>query len=207
MRVPALWHTLLRWTHGGESAAFLARSPAGEPRGHLVLDTRHDSPEVSVRELLGLEPDATRALLAHLAGYRGIFETARWPGGSFDPTAHLLRGGPSQSQAEPLMVAVLDPAGALVARGYPAGLTARLQLEVEGSGALVLDLDGSGAGRVTPGGTGAIRLTRRALAPLYTGFAGPRALRVTGGIEAPDDRLGALEAAFAGPSPWLADRF
>jgi predicted acetyltransferase len=207
VRGPALWHSLLRWTGGGESAAFLARSPAGEPRGHLVLDTRHTSSEISVRELLGLEPDATRALLAHLAGYRGIFETARWPGGAFDPTAHLLRGGPTRTQAEPLMIAVLDPAAALAARGYPAGLTARLELDVEGAGPLVLELDGSGTGQVAPGGAGAIRLGGRALAPLYTGFAGPRTLAITGGIDAPGDAVAALEAAFAGPAPWLVDRF
>ena len=166
------------------------------------------SSEINVRELLGLEPDATRALLAHLAGYRGIFETARWPGGPFDPAAHLLRGGPTRTQAEPLMIAMLDPAAALAARGYPAGLTARLELDVEGAGPLVLELDGSGTGRVAPGGAGAIRVGRRALAPLYTGFARPARSSSRAGSPAPG-RPRRARGRLRGPQPrgsWTASR-
>ena len=87
------------------------------------------------------------------------------------------------------------------------GLAVRLELDVEGTGPLALELDGSGTARVEPGGAGAIRLSRRALAPLYTGFAAPRELALAGGVDGPAGALEARAAAFAGPSPWLADRF
>jgi predicted acetyltransferase len=99
---------MFRW-HRGTSSVVVARAPGGAIRGAIVLDTEHASPCVNVRELLGLEPDALRTLLAHLAGYRGIFTTARWPGGAFDPAVELLRDAPDEIRPMPMMLRVLDP--------------------------------------------------------------------------------------------------
>lgn len=207
-RPAALWHSLLRWTGGGRSTAFLARSPAGEARGYLVLDTAHSDPVVRVRELLALEPAATAALLGHLAGYRGIFTGARWPGGPFDLVTAALRNKPSETHADPMMLRVLDPVAALRARGWPVGLAGRFALDVEGAGPLTAVLDGSGAAEVEPGGAGTVVIAPRGLAALFTGFAAPRALMAAGLLRAADPgELDLLGAAFAGPAPWIVDRF
>lgn len=212
-RVDALWHGLLRWNNGGRTSAFVARDPEGAARGSLVLDTLHSDPVVHVRELVGLEPDAARTLLAHLAGYRGFFETIKWIGGPFDPFAALLRESPERFEIDPAMVRLIDVPAALRARGYPAGLTAEVPLDVvdpilpANAGRLTLALDGSGAGEATRGGDGRVRAGVRGLAALYTGYATPQELALAGMLSGPPEDLAALAAAFAGPRPWLADRF
>lgn len=212
-RTAALWHALLRWTRGGTAAPVLARDPQGRPRGYALLDTSDSEDTVCVRELIALESDAARTLLAHLAGYRGIFERATWPGGGFHPFVHVLRDEPRESKASPVMFRLLDPAAALTARGYPPGVTATIELELidavlpANAGPLTLELDGSGAGRATRGGGGRVRLDVRGLAVLYTGHATPHELALTGAVDGPGGGLDALALAFAGPRPWLADRF
>jgi predicted acetyltransferase len=212
-RVPALWHALLSWNDGGRTTAVAARSPGGELRGTATLDTLHSDPTVRVRELVALEADAARTLLAHVAGYRGMFRDATWPGGPADPFAALLRDEPAQDRASPFMVRVLNVAAALEARGYPAGVTGDFGIEVtdgalpENGGRHTLRLDGSGRGRVEPGGDGRIRAGVRALAGLFTGHTTPHELALRGGLSGPAADLDGLAAAFAGPRPWLADRF
>lgn len=212
-RTAALWHALLRWTRGGATAPVLVRDPRGRPRGYGILDTSPANDEVNVRELVALDDGAARTLLAHLAGYRGIFTRATWPGGAFHPFVHLLRDEPQESKGSAVMFRLLDPAAALTARGYPPGVRATIELELTddvlpaNAGRLRLELDGSGAGRATAGGDGHVKLDVRALAVLYTGHAGPRELAVAGGLDAPAGHLDALALAFAGPRPWIADRF
>ena len=57
------------------------------------------------------------------------------------------------------------------------------------------------------GGDGNVRLDVRALAPIYTGFTTPRALRSQGRIDGDERSLAALGAIFAGPLPWMQDEF
>ncbi|HEX8102890.1 MAG TPA: GNAT family N-acetyltransferase [Solirubrobacteraceae bacterium] len=212
-RVPALWHGMLRWNGGGRTAAFVARDPAGAARGSVVLDTKPSNPTVNVRELIALEPAAARTLLAHLAGYRGMRTTAAWTGGPFDPFAAHLPESPEAIKTSPAMVRLIDVAAALRGRGYPRGLAAEIPFDVidpslpANAGRLTLALDGTGAGDARPGGDGRVRADVRALAALYTGFATPRALALTGLLDGPPAELDLLAAAFAGPAPWLADRF
>ncbi len=213
-RVEALWHAALQWTRGGATAPVLVRGPGGEPRGYALLDASHSDDTVHVRELVALDAGAARTLLAHLAGYRAVFERVEWPGGAFHPFAHLLRERPEHSEATPAMFRLLDPAAALAARGYPPGVTATVELEIsddvlpENAGRLTLELDGSGSGHVTPGGGGRVRAGVRELAVLYTGHATPRELILASdAFDAPAADLDALALAFAGPRPWIADRF
>ena len=213
-RVHALWHALLRWNEGGRTSAVLVRDPGGEVRGSAALDTVHSDETVHVRELLALHPDAVPALLAHLAGYRGMFSTAEWPGSPADPFAARLREEPEAVTSEPLMLRILDVAEALEARRYPLGLRGEVALEIEdpvlpeNAGPLTLELHGGDSGWTRRGGPpGRVRIHVRALAALYTSHATPRELVLTGLLAGPDDDLDFLAAAFAGPRPWLADRF
>lgn len=213
-REHALWHGLLRWNEGGRTVVVAARDPAGAIRGTAVVATRHTHEVVKAYELQALDADAARTLLAFVAGYRGFFPTANWWGGPADPFVALLREEPEDVRALPLMVRVLDVAAALAARGYPRGVEAAVELDVAdeslpaNAGPLVLSLDGSGAGRVEPGaGAGRVRVGVRALAALFTGHATPRELALRGGLTGPAEDLDVLAAAFAGPVPWLTDRF
>jgi predicted acetyltransferase len=52
-----------------------------------------------------------------------------------------------------------------------------------------------------------LRLTVRALAPLYTGHASASALRALGWLEGDDDAVAIADALFAGPAPATADFF
>ncbi len=211
-RVAPLWHAILRWNQGGVTTAALAVDPAGEPRGCVVLDTHRNQETVNVRELQALEPDAARTLLAHLAGFRSIFKDVVWRGSPADPFAALLRDEPRVDTA-PAMFRLLDVPAALAARGYPVGLESEIAFDVAdetlrgNAGPVVLTLDGTGTGHAERGGAGTVRVTVRALAALYTGHAGPRDLAIAGGLEAPEAELDRLAPAFAGPLPWIADRF
>ena len=73
-------------------------------------------------------------------------------------------------------------------------------------GRLHLALAG-GRATVEPGGSGGLKIGVRALAPLFTGHLGPRALAQLGWLEASERELSRAEAIFAGPAPWMADSF
>ena len=64
-----------------------------------------------------------------------------------------------------------------------------------------------GEARLEPGGRGEIRLHVRDLAALYTGFLPPSTLVQTGALEAPPEALELAATLFAGPLPWMLDRF
>lgn len=208
-RTPPLWHGLLGRTQGEQVAAVAAVDPSGEPRGYALAQTSHRDATVRARELIALEPDAARTLLAHLAGYRGVFDRVTFPGGAFHPFGHLLRDPPSEVRTSPAMFRLLDVERALAGRGYPCDLHATIELDVRdqvlpaNAGRVTLELDGSGAGTATPGGRGDVALDVRELAVLYTGHATPRELMLAG----PPAVLDALARAFAGPRPWIADAF
>ena len=60
---------------------------------------------------------------------------------------------------------------------------------------------------VKPGGEGRLQLDVRGLAPLYTGYLSPQALRAAGLLDGPEADLRSAAAAFAGPVPWMREGF
>ena len=111
------------------------------------------------------------------------------------------------------MVRAVDAAGAVAARGFPPGLAGAVDLDVHdrqcewNAGRWRFSL-ADGHGRLEPGGTGAVRLGASALASLWSGWASAHTLRRAGllaGGSAAD--LATLDAAFAGPTPWMPDFF
>jgi predicted acetyltransferase len=209
-RGAALWTALLRWSSSPVRVAVAERS--GRPSGYAVFTRAHDDGMLRVRDLVALDGDSARGLLQHLAGHRSIHEAVQWPSLPFDPFAHLLRDRRASVSVEPVMLRLVDVAGALAARGWPRTVTGRLDLEVvdrvvaPNHGRLRLELDG-GAATVREGGEGRIRLHVRALAALYTGHADVHGLRVAGELRASGAELGLLEAAFAAPQPVVNEAF
>ena len=136
-----------------------------------------------------------------------------WNGTPAEPILFLLRE--QDYQVKLLfhwMLRVLDVPKAFEARGYPAGSSGTLHLEIEdellpeNQGRFLLEVTG-GQARVSRGGEGRVKLHVRTLAPLYTGFLSLDALRMTGALEADDASVGVAAALFSGASPALSDMF
>jgi predicted acetyltransferase len=179
------------------------RGPGYDATGKLTVD-----------DLIGLTPAATRTLLAMLGGWASVAPTILMRLGTADPVWSLLaRGDAKPESAQPWMLRVVDAAGAVAARGWPRHLTGEVDLELtddvcpwhQGRHRLLLS---DGNGRLEPGGAGTVRLTPRGLASWYTGAATPQQLRRSGflaGGDADTDEL--LRTATAGPAPALHDYF
>ncbi|WP_169789709.1 GNAT family N-acetyltransferase [Actinoplanes subtropicus] len=179
------------------------RGPGYDESGRLTVD-----------DLIGLTPEATRTLLAMLGGWASVAPTTAIRLGTADPVWSLLaRGDAKPESAQPWMLRLVDAPGAVAARGWPRLLTGEVDLELtddvcpwnQGRHRLVLE---GGKGRLEPGGAGTVRLTPRGLASWYAGAATPRQLRRSGfltGGDAGTDEL--LHAATAGPVPTLHNYF
>ncbi|MEU4164829.1 GNAT family N-acetyltransferase [Actinoplanes sp. NPDC026670] len=179
------------------------RGPGYDASGRLTVD-----------DLIGLTPEATRTLLAMLGGWASVAPTVVIRLGAADPVWSLLaRGDASPESTQPWMLRVVDAPAAVAARGWPRHLAGEVDLELidevcpwhQGRYRLVL---ASGTGRLEPGGAGTVRLTPRGLAAWYAGAATPQQLRRSGflsGGTADTDEL--LRTATAGPAPTLHDYF
>jgi predicted acetyltransferase len=110
------------------------------------------------------------------------------------------------------MLRLVDAPGAVAARGFPPGTNVTVDLEIhddchcpwnDGRWRLVV---ADGQGILERGGTGAVGLAPPALASLWSGYAGARSLAAAGLLDgAGGSDLDALDAAFAGPTPWSVD--
>ncbi len=142
--------------------------------------------------------------------------TAPWPGGPEDPLVHLAAdAGVAVDEWEEWLLRVVDVERALSLRGYPAEAEGTLVLDVAdplmpvNHGRFRLSVS-AGQGCVERlAGTGAsdLVLPVAALAPLYTGHLGPPALARMGVLEGSEPGIAKASTLFAGPRPWMADRF
>jgi predicted acetyltransferase len=109
------------------------------------------------------------------------------------------------------MARIIDAPGAIAARGYAPGLRGAVDVRLvdrqcdwndRGWRLTVED----GEGRLEPGGDGAIEVSVGAFSSLYTGYASTHTLASAGLLRGgtPAERA-VLDAAFAGPVPWMPD--
>ncbi|GIG00910.1 GNAT family N-acetyltransferase [Catellatospora citrea] len=179
------------------------RGPGYDASGKLTVD-----------DLIGLTPEATRTLLAMIGGWASVAPTTVLRLGATDPAWSLIvRTDAKVATAQPWMARVVDASGAVAARGWPRHLAGEVDLDLVDDvcpwqqGRWRLTLSG-GEARLEPGGAGTVRLTPRGLAAWYAGAATPEQLRRTGfltGGDADTDEL--LRTATAGPPPTLHDYF
>jgi predicted acetyltransferase len=215
-RTPYTWG---RVTHPrGEIAyGYLVEGSTGV-EGYVYL-TRRLQParefrqELNLTDLVALTPAAGRRLLSFLGDHRSLATEVVWRGGPVDPLLFLLREQTYQvKHLFHWMLRVLDVPAVLQARGYPAGLSGALHLEVdddlfpENRGRYVLEVEG-GEAEVRPGGDGDVRLHVRTLAALYSGFLSPAALHLAGALEADEVSLRTATALFSGPPPAMPDMY
>lgn len=193
----------------------VAIGPDGAIEGFLAgrLDRRDEAVTLHLRDLVARTPAAATRLLTFLADHRHQVGEVVWHGAPDDPLLALPREQQARVElGQVWMLRVVDVEGALRARGYPAGLTASLHLEVfdevieANRGRFVLEVD-DGRASVRRGGEGRLRVHVRGLAPLYSGWMTPDALACTGLLEGPPPDRSLAAALFAGRAPAMADFF
>ncbi len=156
---------------------------------------------------------AARRALAFFAHHWTLTDKVFVSTGPADPFAFAF---PEESFKSELwhhfMLRVVDVEQALATRGYAPGLEIEVELEVrdeqipENTGRYVLEI-ADGKGSVRRGGGGGVKLDARGLAPLYTGYLAPAALRVAGLVDGDDRALARAALAFASQAPWTPDGF
>jgi predicted acetyltransferase len=195
----------------------LAVAASGTVEGYASWDrtSGYDTGgKLTVYDLIGVSPEATAALLAMLGSWTSVAPTAVLRLAPGDPALlQLSSAGATIHSVNPWMSRVVDVAGAVAARGWPAPLVGAVDVTLLdeacpwNAGEFRLVLDG-GAGRIEPGGRGGAVLTERGLALLYAGAASTAVVRRAGLLTGGDPATDAfLDAAFAGPRPALLDYF
>ncbi len=185
---------------------------AGNTEGYVSLSGDR-SEALGVEDYAATTVRARRAILAFLHGYRAVADTVAWYGGPQDPLRRLIteKVDTPRRHTEEWLLRITDPHAALAKRGYPK-IDAELHLDLadasmpENAGRFVLSLS-RGEPTVTPGGDGTIRLDVRALAALFTSHCTAEELAATGLIDGPAEALASASAVFAGPRPYLSDKF
>jgi predicted acetyltransferase len=190
----------------------------GQIDGYVVYDQRQTGRQwgfgITVHELVAADPRAGVTLWRHLGSHVAQVDTVTVLAMPLDSLTLLL---PEQVVelvgANHWMTRIVDAAGAVSARGYPPDVRAEVHVQLVdrlapwNDGRFVLRIEG-GEGKLSPGGTGDVHLSVNALASLYTGWAPARVLQTAGLVHHAGGReLAMLDAAFAGPRPYLFDNY
>jgi predicted acetyltransferase len=201
----------------GHDGISVAVGPSGEVEGYASWSRGRGydgDARLTVPDLLGLTGRATARLLGMLGSWSSVTPTLALRLPDPDPVWLLAPvAGAVVESAQPWMLRLVDAAGAVAARGWPAYLSGSVDLDISdpvcpwNAGRHRLVLDG-GEGRLEPGGSGAVRLDVCGLAVLYAGSATPSLLRRAGLLQGGDPGTDSwLTGATAGPVPALLDHF
>jgi predicted acetyltransferase len=177
-----------------------------EPRGHAY--------DVVLNDHVALTRAAALRILSLVAAHRSMGRAVTFSGAPAEPLLYVL---PEQEDVAverrtEWLLRVVDVERALAARGYPRHARAELHFEVRdphvpaNDGRFVLEVEG-GEARVRRGGRGALRLDVLGVAPLYTGHMAAHDLRRVGALAGDDDQVEEAAALFAGPTPWMPEKF
>ena len=214
------------WWEGGRRALaaftkYVVEDEQGELVGYVTyrqLDGEHTAIggdfQIVCKDLVWLTRDAGLALWRLLGSWANQAERIFYRAGPEEPALLLMPEQPFNPLGEVRwMSRIVDAPAAVAERGYPAGLDATASIELSdpqlpsNGGAWTLRVE-KGEGRLEPGGEGAVQLGVGAFASLFTGWATTASLQRVGLLHggSAEDRA-ALDAAFAGPTPWMLDEF
>lgn len=185
----------------------------GKLVGHVSFTHDRPSATLVVRDFIAGSRVAAEELVWLIGSHGSIFESVVWCGAANHPLTAMV-GDRFYEVTKPMdwMLRVVDVEPALARRGWPVGVSGRLELEVVddvldwNNGRWVLDVV-DGVGTVTRGGAGSLRLSVLDLAALYTGYRSAREQARWGTLEGPPEVLAVASLLFGGGRPWLADRF
>lgn len=202
---------------GQKGVGYASVVGAGIDAYAVVMQKQKDSGRMTI-EMSDLAFDnaaAGRRLLGMLHDYASMADELVFFGGPNHPLLHLLGQQRAEGASKEFwMLRLVRIADALRLRGYSPAVSVEVHLHVADEllpgnrGPLVLRVR-NGRAEVTPGGRGEVRVSERALASLYSGFASPAALQLGGAaIEGPDRAVADLAVAFCGNgAPWMTDFF
>ena len=167
---------------------------------------------IQVSELCAEDPDVALALWRLVGTSSTQAEHVRAAGPAEHPLLLLLPDQDLETTDEiRWMLRVVDAPAAIAARGFPPAVRATVDLEVHdrqcdwNAGRWRLTVE-DGRGELTKGGVGEVPMTINALSALYSGYASATGLRQAGLVAGGGARaLADLTAAFAGPTPSIAD--
>ena len=210
-----IWHRIKNPRFGKLSRGFLIEGERGaEGYAYLITDPGDPSFEVlGLGDWCATTPEALRTLVSFLADHATMWTSVTWTTGPRDALlASVPDFGYELQLVEYWMLRVVDVPRALEARGYPPGLEAEIQLEVEDEvvaanrGRFVLSVSG-GRGTVRAGGKGAIALGVAPLASLYSGHLTAEDLALLGQAAGGAAELANATAVFASAPPATPDFF
>ena len=213
------WQSLWEWWHAGHYV-YACENPGGEVEGYLVYRHEPTPPGargdygVRVAQIVAATPEGLRAVWWTLASSASLVDAVTFTASPEDallllmPEQHISVRGQVR-----WLLRIVDAQAAVALRGYPPSLEIEAPLTVED--AILADNTGAwtlrvadGEGRLESGGRGGPRLGIGALSSLYTGWASTATLLRAGLLEGGSAaQLRALDAAFAGPTPWMMDEF
>jgi len=194
---------------------YVVDGEGGEVRAYIRYAHRSGTDggySIEVAELCAPDPDLLVALWRLVGSSSTQADFAQVVGPPEHPLLLLLADQDLTTTREiRWMTRIVDASGAIAARGFPAAVSCEVDIDLTdrqcdwNAGGWHLSVSG-GVGTLTKGGTGAVSMTANALASLYTGYARAETLQSAGLVSGgTTDQLGALTAAFAGPTPTIAD--
>ena len=207
------------------------RAPGGEAASHFVVPSATEGEldgyvsfqqkakagtylyELACTDLVVRTPAAARRIVALLGAHQSMSSGASVHLPANHPLLTALPEWRGRTELElHWMVRLTHVDAALEARGYPAGVTATLDLDVTDevvpgqSGRRRLHVV-DGRGTVEAGGDGALRTDVRGLAALYTGFQTAEHLALQERMAGTAETLAAASAVFRGGAPWMMSMF
>lgn len=192
---------------GGDGLDGYVRYRHGKPKGDLLFgytievgDLVYARPEVATALWRMLGSWSTQATHVAFSGAADHYLLLLLPEQRFDVVGEIR-----------WMLRLVDAAGAIAQRGYSDAVAFSVDLDIEdkqcdwNAGRWRLTVEG-GAGRLERGGDGTISMGVNVFASVYGGYASVWQLSSLGLLRGASSReLAALEAAFSGPTPTLAD--
>jgi predicted acetyltransferase len=171
---------------------------------------------LEVRELIGRDAPTLRALWRVLGSSSSAARTVEATVAPEDALELWLpeRAWRARSVTWRWMTRLVDPVGAIAARGWPTAPRGACQLRLTDpvwpdlDGPWTLEFDGHGAAQLTRGGDGHVAVDIGALASWFTGWTSATRLTRYGRVTGADPAdLHLLDAATTGPTPWVRSFF
>ena len=188
---------------------------AGAITGWIIYvygDSKEWQFTLECRDLFWTTPRAARALLSLAALHRSTAKEMTWVGPVNEPLIDLTPDHAIDHDGSfRTMVRLLDVPAAFEARGYPESVDASVTIAVRdamfpaNAGPWRIQVSG-GSAKVVPSSAAADAMADVQMwASLWTGLHGAHDAVRAGGLEATPAAIDALDAMFAGQTPWIAD--